>query len=118
MTTRECYEAMNENYEEVLERIGSDGILRKFVIKFLEDRSYTDLVEGIREADGEKAFRAAHTLKGICLNLGFDQLYAVSAEITEKLRGRDTADVDALLKDVDRQYKNVVNAILQMTAEE
>ena len=27
---------------------------------------------------GEEAFRAAHTLKGVCQNLGFDNLYKAS----------------------------------------
>ena len=34
----------------------------------------------------ELAFRAAHTLKGVCMNLGFDHLYKLSFEITESLR--------------------------------
>ena len=34
----------------------------------------------------ELAFRAAHTLKGVCMNLGFDHLYNPSFEITESLR--------------------------------
>ncbi len=31
----------------------------------------------------EDAFRAAHTLKGVCLNLGFSDLYHTSYDITE-----------------------------------
>ena len=39
-----------------------------------------------------QAFRAAHTIKGICLNLGFDKLYQASSDITEQLRGKDTVE--------------------------
>ena len=38
------------------------------------------------KGDAETAFRAAHTLKGLCLNLGFESLYKVDAALTEELR--------------------------------
>ena len=117
MTTKECYEQMGENYNEVMERLGSERILNKFAIKFLSDKSMEELKEGLAEKDGEKAFRAAHTLKGICLNLGFGKLFTVSSDITEKLRGRDTAGCEPLLVEVQKQYDNVVNAVKQLEAE-
>ena len=118
MTTRECYNAMNENYDEVLDRIGSEKILRKFVIKFLGDKSYADLTEGLETDDGERAFRAAHTLKGICLNLGFTHLYQVSSDLAEKLRAGDTSDCEALLQKVTQEYQIAEHAIHCMVTEE
>ena len=47
-----------------------------------------ELTESLKEKDGECAFRAAHTLKGVCANLGLDRLYEADCELTEKLRGR------------------------------
>ena len=117
MTTKECYEQMGENYEEVIERLGSERILKKFAIKFLTDKSVEELKQGLEEKDGEKAFRAAHTLKGICLNLGFGKLYAASSDITEKLRGRETADCEPLLEEVEKQYNNVVAAVERLSDE-
>ena len=40
------------------------------------------IADGIEAKDAETAFRGAHTLKGVCLNLGFQKLYEVSAELT------------------------------------
>ncbi len=117
MTTKECYEQMGENYEEVIERLGSDRILKKFAIKFLTDKSVDELKQGLEEKDGEKAFRAAHTLKGICLNLGFGKLYAASSDITEKLRGREVAGCEQLLEEVEKQYDNVVTAVEKLSDE-
>ncbi len=117
MTIKECYEVIGSNYQEVLERIGSEKILEKFVKKFPSDKSFEELKEGLQEKDGEKAFRAAHTLKGICLNLGFDKLYEVSSELTEKLRGKETAGSDELFVAVEEQYKNVTGAIEQLEGE-
>lgn len=117
MTTQECYEQMGENYDEVVERLGSERILKKFAIKFLADTSVEELKQGLDEKDGEKAFRAAHTLKGICLNLGFHKLFTASSDITEQLRGRDTSDCEALLENVEREYDNVVSAVQKLEAE-
>jgi HPt (histidine-containing phosphotransfer) domain-containing protein len=83
MTIKECYEQLGQNYEEVLDRLGSEVILKKFVIKFLDDPSFQMLEDGLKEKNADQAFRAAHTIKGICLNLGFDKLYQASSDLTE-----------------------------------
>ena len=114
MTVRECYEKMGANYDGVLSRLGNEILIRKFVIKFLKDPSFQDLTAAIEKGDAESAFRAAHTLKGVCLNLGFDRLYEVSAELTEKLRGRDTSGTEEMFKKVETQYRILTDAIREM----
>ena len=91
MTIKECYEKVGSDYDGVLKRLGSEALVKRFAVKFLNDPSFQELTDGLAAQDGEKAFRAAHTLKGVCLNLGFTELYKVSAELTEVLRGRETA---------------------------
>ena len=60
----------------------------------------------------ETAFRAAHTLKGICLNLGFDNLFAPSQELTEKLRGATTIEgTDELFAAVEKEYDRTCEAL-------
>ena len=70
-----------------------DLMIKKFAKKFLDDGSFQSLKDNLAAGNGEEAFRAAHTLKGVCQNLGFDNLYTVSFEITEKLRERATKAV-------------------------
>lgn len=73
MTVKECYEKMGANYENVLSRLGgSEALVKRLVLKFLDDASYQKLEEQLLNKNVEEAFRAAHTLKGVCLNLGFD----------------------------------------------
>ena len=43
MTIQECYEAIGGNYEDVLGRLRSEALIRKFTLKFLEDQSYPQL---------------------------------------------------------------------------
>ena len=88
MTMRECYEAIGGNYEDVLGRLHSEALIRRFTLKFLEDQSYIQLKQALENKNYEDAFRGAHTLKGVCQNLSFDRLYEVSNELTELLRDR------------------------------
>lgn len=111
MTVKECYEQMGSDYEGVLGRMGSEAMIKRFALKFLQDPSFNNLKENLEKNDGEEAFRAAHTLKGVCLNLGFDELYEVSAAITEKLRERETAGSEEMFKKVEEKYQKTVNAI-------
>ena len=60
-------------------------------------------------------FRAAHTLKGVCLNLGFKVLYESTYNITEALRpgnpklGKE--ELHNLFKELDKDYNIVINGI-------
>ena len=64
MTIQECYEAIGGNYEDVLRRLPSEALIRKFTLKFLEDQSYPLLKQSLGDNNYEEAFRGAHTLKG------------------------------------------------------
>ena len=83
MTIKECYEAMGGDYEDVFKRPMSEARIKKFALMFKKDPSMSQLTQAMDAGDTETAFRAAHTLKGICANLGFKSLFEVSYEITE-----------------------------------
>lgn len=114
MTVKECYEQMGADYEGVLGRLRSEALIKKFAKKFLDNGSFQSLKDNLAAGNGEEAFRAAHTLKGVCQNLGFDNLYTVSFEITEKLRERATEGSEELFAKVEEQYKKTTDAIRMM----
>lgn len=111
MTVKECYESMEADFEGVIGRMGSEEMVKRFALKFLDDPRYSNLEKAIQEQNAEEAFRAAHTLKGLWLNLGFDRLYKVSEELTEKLHGRELDGYEALYGNVQKEYKNTIDAI-------
>ena len=86
MTLRECYAQLEGDYEGTLGRLCSEKLVEKFALKFLADDSYELLEESLEAGNYSEAFRAAHTLKGVSLNLGFTKLNRVSDELTEALR--------------------------------
>ena len=112
MTIKECYDAMGADYQNTLNRFPNEAFIKKFVLKFLDDNSYANLKEAIAAGNVEEAFRAAHTLKGVCLNLGFDNLFAPSQELTEKLRGATTIEgTDELFAAVEKEYDRTCEAL-------
>lgn len=116
MTIRECYEMMGAGYEDVLGRFGSEKLIEKFAVRFLADTSYQELKDALDAQDAETAFRMAHTLKGVCLNLGFDRLYKVSADLTEMLRGGSLEGSREQFAKVEEEYNHTIDALKQLEA--
>ena len=114
MTIRECYEELGLDFNAVLSRLVNEKLVQKFALKFLDDPSFQNLKEALDAKDVETAFRAAHTLKGVCLNLGFDNLFTVSSELTEKLRAGELDGTDEMFQKVKEQYEITVAAIRGM----
>ncbi len=53
MNLEECYEAIDSDYDDVMRRLGSETLVRKFVLKFLDDTSFRGLKEGLENQDAE-----------------------------------------------------------------
>ena len=49
MTLQECYAAMGGNYEDVAKRLPSEKLIQKFVLKFLDDKSYKLFCDSMAE---------------------------------------------------------------------
>lgn len=108
---QECYEQMGADYQEVLGRLYNEQMIRKFVRMFLQDDSFHNLETALGRADVKEAFRAAHTLKGVCQNLGFANLYLPASALTETLRAGKLEGTQAQFAKVAEQYKITVDAI-------
>ena len=111
MTLQECYTAMGGDYNDVLGRLRSERLIQKFVLKFAADGSYALLCGSMKEQNYGEAFRAAHTIKGVCQNLSLTKLLASSSQLSEALRNGYTPEADALLQQVEADYQQTVSAI-------
>ncbi len=116
MNVQECYEAIGGNYQEVLGRLRDDTRILKFLSLFLNDPSYDLLVNSIAKDNAEEAFRAAHTIKGVCLNLSLTRLFRSSNELTEALRGKSEVSGEAkkLAEKVKEDYLVTVDYIRKL----
>ena len=114
MTIQECYQVLGGDYAQVEKRLPGIHLIRRFIAKFLDDGSYPELCRAMEQGQTEEVFRAAHTLKSVSANLGFDRLTASSGELTELLRGRtDGIPTEAvpLLDMVRQDYELTADAI-------
>lgn len=111
MTIEESYAQMGADYTGVMGRLGSEQMVSRFAKKFLDDKSYENLTAAMEKQDAAEAFRAAHTMKGICLNLGFSRLFSVSSDLTECLRGGSMEGAPELYEKVKTEYHNTIQAI-------
>lgn len=116
MTVKECYDAIGANYEEIMGRLRTEERVKKFLLKVLNDKSYELLTKSVEEGNIEEAFRAAHTIKGVCQNLSLTRLYQSASELSELLRGRQEygEDIDPVLEKVKEDYAQMIAQIQQL----
>lgn len=120
MTIEQCYEQLHGDYAQVIQRLPNPALVERFIGKFLDDGSFSELTSAMAAGQTEAAFRAAHTLKGVSANLGFEQLRQSSSALTEFLRGKAEpvpAEALPLLEQVRRDYQMTVDAIRAYRAE-
>ena len=110
MTIKECYEAMGGNYQEVEARLRSEERIKKFLCKVLDDKSYALLCDSLEERNMDEAFRASHTIKGVCQNLAITKLGHSAELLTDCLRERReyTEEVEKLFLQVQKDYTETV----------
>ena len=113
MTLKECYAALGGDYDEAMGRLRSEKLVQKFVLKFLNDGSYGLLCGSLASGDRDEAFRAAHTIKGVCANLAFNALLESSEALTEALRDGKPPQPgeDELVARVKADYERTAQAI-------
>lgn len=116
MTIKEFYTATGGNYDDVIGRLRAESLVQKFVRKFPADGSYRLLCDSVAAGDYAEVFRAAHTLKGVCQNLGFASLYGVAGELTELVRDCQPHDCTELLEKITERYEAIIEAIGQLDA--
>lgn len=122
MTVQECYEKINGNYQGVMARLMTEERVKKFATMFLKDTSFQTLQDNLAAGNYGEAFRASHTLKGVCQNLDFAGLQAPASELTELLRDLDgsepsdevKAQIQVLQEQVQDMYQITVSAIQEL----
>ena len=116
MTLKEAYEKLGGDYADTTCRIGEDMLLRLIGI-LLKDSNYTDICTWLKQQDYEAAFRAAHTLKGVTLNLGLSSLADKTAKLVETLRSvQDTNDIHLAFTDFDSAYRDMDTVFSELLA--
>ena len=111
----EFYRCIGTDGAQVTARLGGEAMTARFIRRFASDGSYGALAAALDAGQGQEAFRAAHTLKGVAANLGFERLWEAASALTEQLRGGTiTGETAALADVVSAQYAQVTAGIAEL----
>ena len=116
MDLKDFYKSVGGDYDLIMSRMGNkEERVVKFLNKFSADPSFENLKQALSENNAEDAFRAAHSIKGVALNLELQNLQAASDQLTETLREGNVPDnAQELLEQVGKAYQEAVDGISQL----
>ena len=114
MDLKDCYLKFGGDFDEVLGRLRREQTVRKFVFKFLDDKSFSLFEASMVKKDYSEALRAVHTLKGICQNLSFTRLFESSSLVTKALKENDWNQAVDMMPRLSRDYYELINAIEEL----
>lgn len=119
MDLKDFYQEIGGSCEEVLGRFsGMEAMVKKFLGKFKDDLSYQKLEEAVAKMDATEIDHAAHTLKGVCSNLGFSRLQKYAEDLMFHVREqKPMEEVPALMEKVKTEYEAVMDRVRSLLGE-
>jgi len=104
-------DALNQfgcNTDDGLSRcMGNEAFYFKLIGKVIDDKNFQMLEDAVASKDLDKAFDAAHSLKGVLGNLALTPVYQPVYEITELLRERKDIDYSEYIKTISEKRKEL-----------
>ena len=112
MTTKELYEYIGGNYENALKIMRMDKMIDRFIRRLTSSQVCEALLAAGETLEPTEMFDTAHAVKGVCVNLGLDNLGGIAHELCEEFRPGQTRcmsddEVKARLQAFDAMYERV-----------
>ncbi len=118
MTIQECYASIGADFEGVMSRLMKESSVAKFTLMFPMDDSFSSLKKAYEAGEIRAAFLAAHSLKGMAVNLGFNDLFHAASTVTEEYRNGEVSDlIDEEMQRCEAEYNKVCQAIAAYAAD-
>lgn len=116
MTIQELYAQIGGNYEQAQRVMKMDKLIDRYVRKFPASSAYDALKAAGETMDPTALFESAHALKGVCANLGFDEMASLAGDITEDFRPGATRrlsddEIKARIAQIDALYRRTLAGI-------
>lgn len=115
MTLREFYAKTNADYDAVIRRLINEALVLKYLNKFQKDGYFTQLQQSVYQQDYETAYRCVHTLKGLCLSLGFETMSKPVIALTEELRAGRTENAETYIAVIEPLYADIIRWIGELS---
>ena len=94
MTLQELYTSIEGNYEQAQRVLKMDKLIDRYIRKLKNSGVNEQLAAAAEKMDPTGLFESAHAMKGVCANLGLDELAALADEITEEFRPGNSRTMD------------------------
>lgn len=109
MLTVDALKAYGANVREGLGRcLNNEGFYLRLVRMAAQDASFNKLYDAIDAGDLDRAFEAAHALKGVLGNLALDPLLVSVNEMTELLRARTEIDYGPYISLIQGKHQELM----------
>lgn len=95
MQVHEFYQAIGVDFDEVRAFFRKEERLKRYLAQTMDDPAFPALDEAMKNEAFDEAFRAAHTIKGMSLNLMIKPMTDVAVDLVETLRGGQPDPVEA-----------------------
>lgn len=123
MTLAELYERIGGSYGDAKRVLQMDKLIGKYIVKFLDDRSAEALFDAAEAHNDAALFDAAHTMKGVCGNLGLTSLAAEASALAEEFRPgsartMDDAEIERRVDALRADYARTLEGIRAFAAEQ
>lgn len=116
MTIRDFYGVIDANFDEVISRLGKEERIQKYLFRFADEGAIENFDKAYEAKDYSEAFRATHSIKGMCLNLGLSQLGEASSVVCEALReGPPKVDLTEAIANMREAYTFTIDAIKKIS---
>ena len=104
MLTTDALRALGADVDDGIRRcVNNETFYLKMVDKALSELRTEELKAALNAGDLDRAFEAAHGIKGVLANLALTPALIPVAEMTELLRARTAADYTPYLKRMEEQ---------------
>ena len=116
MTLQELYQNIDGNYDRAVQIMRMEKLIARYLSRFTMSGVNEALQEAGKTMESGKLFEAAHAMKGVCANMGFDKLSAAVGDICEEFRPGNArrlsdSEIAERLQAVDAMYRRIVEGI-------
>lgn len=116
MTIQELYDLIGGNYAQAQRVMRMDKLIDRYIRKFVGSNLGEALQAAGETLEPSAMFESAHAMKGVCANLGLDELSNLASVLADEFRpGRERQLTDeqvwAKLAETDRLYRTTMEGI-------
>lgn len=86
MTIQELYDQIGGSYAHAQQIMKMDKMISKYLLKLTDSGVCENLMKAAEDMDATALFESAHAMKGVCANLGLDDLAEAVGEVAEEFR--------------------------------